>query len=160
MKHSLFKSFTTILFISFCHCAFPQNRPKVEWRVKKIENNKNDASLLFSFATEKGWTLYAINHDTLNMKISAKIKISPNDECYSLNGSLTASNAITKYDDDLDLNLSYFNETGVFSQPILVHKTCVVDVEIIYLISKQINTVAGDGGILYKMKDSMQVQLE
>jgi hypothetical protein len=149
----------SLLFVVKFTFSFSQERPFVEWQVQKENISENETILTFSFVTEKGWSVYAINPDSLDMKISMTVNFIPN-ESYSLIEGLTVENAISKFDTDLDVNVSYFLEKGTLKQRVKRIKSGVIDVKINYMMIKQTSTVVGNSGMIFKGNDSLQVELK
>lgn len=139
--------------------AYTQERPIVEWQVIKTEIGNNEILLNFSFATEPGWSIYAINPDTTKFKITATMDFIKNENITKI-GELTSSEAKTVYDKDLGINVSYFLEKGTFIQKIKKNNPCTVDFKIKYTMVKKTSTVVGEGAMLFRGDESFQVQLK
>jgi len=130
MKNLLKTSILITFFLAKFTCSFSQEKPIVEWQIQKDYISHDEIELTLSFVTEKGWTVYAINPDTLDMNLSIKVNFKP-DDSYALVGELTQQNAINTFDKDLNLNISYFLEKGILKQRIKKYKPCSVNLKII-----------------------------
>ncbi|PWK16908.1 hypothetical protein LV89_04660 [Arcicella aurantiaca] len=139
--------------------VFSQNMPKVKWQVEKEVQDK-EINLILAFKIDNDWTFYAINDDSVSPKISAQINLQANDDCFITIGNATSNNSISEFDKELNRNTSYFMNEGAFTQRIIKKGSCLIKAEISYLVSKKYMTEQGEGGVVFKVKDTILIPLD
>lgn len=159
MKQVIIRFTIILLLLSISLIVFSQEKPIVEWKIQIVESNDPFVTLKFSFVTEKGWTIYAINPDSSDINISAKFFFSSTNDSFSLIRNISSIDASSKFDEDLKQEVSYFLEKGTFEQKIMRKKSGVLKIEIHYTMFKETSTVIGFSGVLYKEKENFEVKL-
>lgn len=113
---------TTFLFIFgfiFSTQLFGQIQDPIKWKTSSKVLNGNEVELTITATLEKGWHLYSQNLPSDDGPIATEF-IFPKSPNYELVGKVREPKAVTEYDKNFDMILSFFKDKVNFVQKIRV----------------------------------------
>jgi len=128
MKKALFS--TLLLLLAFFFTANSQILQPVKWSFDSKKINNEEFELILKVDIDKGWHVYGTEfHDSGPIPTSFKFKPS---EDYELVGKLDIPKAVTSYDKEFKMDVSYFSDNAKFKQRVKMKsdKPFRVDIEI------------------------------
>ena len=96
--------------------GFSQVYDPVDWKYS-LEQNGNEATLIFTATIEKGWHVYSQVLESEDGPIATEVTFTPNPN-YELLGKTTESKTYNEYDPNFEMNLTFFKTKAVLKQKV------------------------------------------
>ncbi|AMR31103.1 sugar transporter [Mucilaginibacter sp. PAMC 26640] len=110
------KLFLAVAALAISLSASAQIESHVKWAYASKKVNATEAVVYFKATIDKGWHIYS-----QNVKEGGPIKTSftfTPSKLYAIVGKATEPTPVTKYEDAFKMNVSYFENTVMFTQKI------------------------------------------
>jgi DsbC/DsbD-like thiol-disulfide interchange protein len=111
------KKLLLVLLVMFAgRGAFAQIESRVSWAYAAKKVSATEAVVLLKATIDDGWHIYSLNVKD-GGPIKTSFKFTPSKE-FTLVGKPTEPAAITKYEKNFGMNVSYFENSVVFQQKV------------------------------------------